>query len=163
MRYYVAVALVGAILSVFGSGCRKEPRPLADRRQEPMVIMTSEFKGVIFPPGYTDIFFDDERTIDGYWFPSQKDILAAEAGIQDFMKTSEPEIFKRLHRYGRQYFGIIVEGQKRIYCNFFVDPEDHPYWKSSYVLILDGGDYYFRIEYDIGSKKCFNFVPNGEA
>ncbi|MBA7686374.1 hypothetical protein ES703_94818 [subsurface metagenome] len=163
MTRYVTIALIGVILSVFDSGCHKKPSSKSEKRQEPVTITTSEFKGVIFPSGWTDIIFDDERTIDGYWTPREKDILAAEAGIQDFMKASEPEIFKRLHQYGRQYFGVIVDGRKRVYCNFFIDPEEHPYWKSSFVLVLDGGANYFRIEYDVDSKKCLNFHPNGEA
>ncbi len=90
-------------------------------------------------------------------------VNAAEAAIHNFTEVSQPEIFTRLHKYGRQYFGIIVKGRKRIYCNFFMNPKEFPSRFSRFVLVLDGGNDYFRIEYDVDSKTCLNFLPNGSA
>jgi len=147
------------ITTIFVNGCSDKSK----KDEKPSIIKIQEFDGVIFSADSTDIIFDTERIIDGYWSPSEEDVHAAEAAIHNFIKVSQPEIFTRLHKYGRQYFGIIVKGRKRIYCNFFMNPKEFPYRFSQFVFVLDGGNYYFRIEYDVDSKTCLNFLSNGEA
>lgn len=151
------------ITIIFVNGCSEDTTDKPKRNKKPSVIAMREFNGVIFSAGCPGIIFDTERIIDGYWSPSEEDIHAAEAAIHTFTEVSQPEIFKRLHKYGRQYFGIIVKGRKRIYCNFFINPKRFPSRFSWFVVVDDGGNNYFRIEYDVDSKTCLNFIPNGQA
>jgi len=151
------------ITIIFVNSCSENISYKPKRNKKPSIITVREFNGVIFSAGCTDIKFDSKRNIDGYWSPSEEDIHATEAAIQNYTVISQPEIFTRLHKYGRQYFGIVVKGRKRIYCNFFTNPTKFPSRFSMFVLVLDGGNNYFRIEYDIDSKTCLDFLPNGPA
>ena len=151
------------ITIIFVNGCSEDATDKPKRNKKPSIIAMREFNGVIFSAGSTDIILGTESIIDGYWSPSEEDIHAAEAAIHTFTEVSQPEVFTRLHKYGRQYFGIIVKGRKRIYCNFFMNPTNFPSRFSDYVFVLDGGNDYFRIEYDVDSKTCLNFSPNGIA
>lgn len=166
------------ITIIFVNGCKEDISSNPKDNKNRSIVKMPEFNGVIFPPDcpeFNDVIFPPEfneiiifdedirRTIDGYWSPSKEDVRAAEVAIRSFLKNSQPEIFARIDKYGRQYFGIIVKGRKRIYCNFFMNPKNFPSRFSDYVFVLDGGNDYFRIEYDVDSKTCLNFSPNGIA
>jgi hypothetical protein len=86
---------------------------------------------------------------------------------QEYKKYSETEIGKirdNLPNYKVQFIGITVDGQKRIHCNFFPASDDELFdWKNSYIFVIDGGFSFWRIEYDLNTKKCLNFESNGYA
>jgi hypothetical protein len=73
--------------------------------------------------------------------------------------------------FGRQYAGLIVGGRKIVYVNVF--PNDmtdfdgkKPVrydWKSKPVIVCDGGDNFFGIEYDPETKTFSHFEFNGYA
>lgn len=65
--------------------------------------------------------------------------------------------------YRVQLVGIMVDGKKRIHCNFFPADEGANYWRESYVMVSDGGYNFWRIDYDMETKKCVNFESNGYA
>lgn len=157
-KHNIAVLFSVLITITFVNGCEKD----IDNNNR-SIIKVPEFDGVIFGPDCNEIMiydFDIRNNIDGYWFPSEEDIREAEISISSFLKTSQPEVFTRIDKYGRQYFGIIVKGRKRIYCNFFMNPKRFPNRYSEYILVLDGGNRYFRIEYDVDSKMCINCMIN---
>jgi hypothetical protein len=89
---------------------------------------------------------------------------------QVYLINSAKKILAEINQYCVQFTGINKDGKKIIHCNFF-HIEDHwkhgspghPNWKESLVMVLDGGYWYWQIEYDIETKKCFNFRVNGEA
>lgn len=66
-----------------------------------------------------------------------------------------------LPEYKRQYVGIVVDGHKRIFCNFFC-ADDLPLSDKPFV-VFDGGEWFFRIQYDLEDKKCYHFNANGYA
>ena len=66
--------------------------------------------------------------------------------IFKYIETQNPEIYKNIHDYKCQFWGISVEGQKRIYCNFFHKDCEAEDWKSEPFIVKDGGmssDNYF--------------------
>ena len=127
-------------------------------------ISTGGVEGVIFPAGQANSVGDATgRKGLTYWTPSESDIASAFPKIRGFLKSEAPSIASRLSQYRCQYFGIIVEGKKRIYCNFFHRDGGIVNWKSEPLFVLDGGDWYFQLEYDLESEKCLNLRINGEA
>lgn len=97
------------------------------------------------------------------WTPTQEDIDAAEPAIAAFIKTKNDKIHSNLDKYRCQYFGIYKDKRKRIYCIFFYFTADRKDWKSKAVIVKDGGDSYFQLEYDMENKACLNFRVNGQA
>ena len=98
-----------------------------------------------------------------YWTPTPADIEEATPNIKEFLEKQNPSIASRLQEYRCQYFGIVVEGKKRIFCNFFHRDRHDEDWQTSPLFVLDGGELYFQLEYNIETKQCLNFMVNGEA
>ena len=127
-------------------------------------ITTGEIEGVIFPANKANFAaLATGRKGLQYWAPSESDIAKAIPKIKTFLATQAPSIASRITKYRCQYFGIIVDGKKRVYCNFFHRDGNESDWKTDGVLVYDGGDWYFQIEYEIETKRCLNFQVNGEA
>ena len=101
----------------------------------------------------------DGKTAGG-WTPSQRDIGTAQPIILKYIKDSNAALSGRLHGYRCQYFGIIVNGKKRIHCNFFRMTEDAKDWKTNPVVVDGGGDWYFQVEYDVENHSCMHFSVN---
>jgi len=99
------------------------------------------------------------------WTPTAEDLQAAEDDVIEEIRRREPAIFERLSDYRCQFIGVVVDGERRIFYNFFcTDDEDvHDSWRSEPVFVLDGGDDYFQLEYDLDTRTCVRFTVNGEA
>ena len=64
--------------------------------------------------------------------------------------------------YNRQYVGIILDGKKMVYANYFCDSLETE-WSKDFVFVLDGGDCYFQFKYDPDSAEFFDLQVNGSA
>ena len=133
-------------------------------------VNTDGVEGVIFPASKADfVAFESGRKDLQYWTPTKSDITAAMPRIKEFLVKQAPTIANKLQKYRCQYFGIVVEGKKIIYCNFFYRDGffqrggHDKAWQTKPVFVFDGGDWYFQLEYDTESKQCINFQVNGEA
>ena len=98
------------------------------------------------------------RTIlnSGDWNPSQQDVpkvlLAVQSllhnpvGLDEYSKADVKIIRKRSKNYRVQFAGVIRDGKKVIWCNFFPahqnDKERFPYWKERKVRVFDGGAWF---------------------
>ena len=151
MRRIISIALIA--LAVVGCGQRQQ------QEQEQMLIT-----GVVLPRSSAHFLPDsrDGKPI-GAWTPSQAAIKLAEPAILEYIKESDQDIFENLDQYRCQYFGIIVAGKKRIYCNFFWFTEESQDWRTRPIFALDGGSWYFQLEYDVETGQCLNFAVNGES
>ncbi len=110
-----------------------------------------------------DIPYSLDGKTEGFWVPTGEILSRAEPAILRYIEEQDGKIFANIDRYRCQYVGIVVQGKKRVYCNFFWPTEDEADWKENFVFVLDGGDMYFQLEYDVDSSKCLNFSVNGEA
>jgi len=128
---------------------------------------------------------------DGRWTPSSDNAIHAEKAVQKFLNRSttelhlafpeivaHPEKFApgaiegckkqlagiNLHygQYGIQFAGIKVHGRRKILCNFFYLPD--PIYvdpSARFVVVNDGGYYFWHIEYDVSMDTCSNIQING--
>ena len=128
--------------------------------QNPQLIKTDKIEGIICT-NFADWSFD--VSAKEFWTPTKKDVFTAEEQIEAYLKTDphHPDILRKLPGYKRQYVGIIVDGHKRIFCRFYCwlpEPlSDQP------IFVSDGGECYFRIQYDFVDKKCHDFWVNGSV
>jgi hypothetical protein len=105
---------------------------------------------------------------DSFWTPSEDDILILEEKLGGYLSQNislfnyhEP-VWERLGDYQRQYIGIQSDGSKIIYGNYFCDNHGKN-WRQEFVSVLDGGNCYFQVEYDIQQGDFTMLMVNGES
>ena len=103
---------------------------------------------------------------DGYWTPSEDDILKLEEKIGEYLSQNpsqfyrQPPVWERLDEYQRQYIGIERGDKQIIYGNYFCD-SGRVNWREELVIVEDGGDCFFQIEYDVESEVFIKLLVNG--
>jgi hypothetical protein len=126
-------------------------------------VDSSGAQGVIFPAGAGDVGGYKYGTISEYWTPTPEDIRTAEAGLHEFLSSAAPHIAAKLSTYVRQYTGFRLEGRDRIFIQFLCWLPYNPEWRCHPVVVTDGGDCYFRLEYDTSSRQYSHLWVNGGA
>jgi hypothetical protein len=131
-------------------------------------IDSKTIKGVIIPKEY---FPDVNRmpvsgvsecwTIEKFDFEDLDNRLEKYLREEAKLRSWNKQLPNKFRNYKRQYVGVVVDGSKRIFINFFCHISGS--WNDRFVQILDGGDCYFQVEYDIGTQKFLNLQINGEA
>jgi hypothetical protein len=163
--FIAAAILVLALIACNGPG-----KPASNT-----LIETPEYTGVIFSENAASkfSFFFDEASTE-YWQPSIDDVSRAEKCIRQTLVSvqQDPNAYQRedaafilenLKEYRRQYVGIVVDGEKRIWCNAFFFDDSYPDWINAPVYVLDGGRDFWQIEYVPHEDKCISFHIHGEA
>jgi len=103
---------------------------------------------------------------DGFWIPSADEIIKLEEDLTGYLSQnssyffSQPPAWERLDEYQRQYVGLERESKQIIYGNFFCDNLGLD-WQETFVVVDDGGDCYFQVEYDMESGLFIMLMVNG--
>jgi hypothetical protein len=103
---------------------------------------------------------------DGFWTPSEEDILTLEKALPEFLSQnptgffSQPPAWERLEEYQRQYVGFMRDGSRLIYGNYFCKNFGID-WRQNIVMVDDGGDCYFQVEYDLDQGIFIMLMVNG--
>ncbi len=113
------------------------------------------------------------------WTPTQSQADAAFRSVQRFLQRPVvadryyleqiSEILKHRKEYRVQFIGRYSKGRKVVLCSFFPirfpsEKEDfHPEWRHQPVEVMDGGCWYWRLDYDPETDRCSNFDVNGYA
>lgn len=109
------------------------------------------------------------RPEQGYWQPLPEDIAALDTALPEFLRVAatqrSPDLWQKASSYKRQYVGIIENDQLLIYMNAFCEnpggAEDS--WKSIPVIVMDGGDCFFQVVYNIQPGTFDRLMINGDA
>jgi cyclophilin family peptidyl-prolyl cis-trans isomerase len=102
-----------------------------------------------------------------YWTPDEDDVEDLEDEIEDFLEDAAEDgdvgedVVEGLPEYGRQYAGIVEDGDELILANFFCDGGSNP--ETIPVVVADGGDCFFRVTYDVDEEEFSDLEVNGEA
>ncbi len=103
---------------------------------------------------------------EGFWTPSAEDILKLEEGLAAYLSQNssyfflQPPVWESLEDYQRQYIGLERGGIQIIYGNFFCDSLGLD-WQETFVVVEDGGDCYFQVEYNVESGFFIKLIVNG--
>jgi hypothetical protein len=110
-----------------------------------------------------------------YWTPTPQDIAQLEGQLPTYLRANahQPDQWRTLSEHLRQYLGVERAGRKQIYVNFLgvqafsLIRRPHKKaaieraWRSTALVICDGGPDYFGVEYDVGARMFtrvdFNF------
>jgi hypothetical protein len=98
--------------------------------------------------------------VDGAWDPSPGEI--------DLLESKLPKLNNRfecgidMNAYTRQYFGIVVQGQKVVYVNaFFGLPDSKLPWMQRFIDVCDGGNRAWGVLFYPATEGFRDFVFNG--
>ena len=106
------------------------------------------------------------QNVSEFWQPSQSQIAVLEKSLPNFIlaRATRHEPIPDLRPYHRQYVGVVVNGERLIYGNFY--PSEKPFIKSSNslpVVICDGGPAFWGILYSPKSGAFRELMRNGVA
>lgn len=113
-------------------------------------------------------WISSDGELDGYWTPSAENIQSLEGDLASFLRQNadsfrrQPPVWEQLDQYKRQYVGVIIGGKQVIYGNFFCT-ETGVDWREDWVLVMDGGDCFFQIQFDVENGTFTSLTVNGEA
>lgn len=123
------------------------------------VVRGAGFAGAIVPERDAPGLSPHEQ---GYWTPAEADVLAFEAGLGAFLEGAAPALGQRATAYTRQYAGLLRDGRRLLYASFLCDTYGEPWWREP-LLVLDGGDCFFQLTFDLERGSYGNLMISGEA
>lgn len=101
-----------------------------------------------------------ERT----WQPTDADVDAMEAllpgKLAELPQAREVDFSGVLARWQRQYVGIVREGRRFIYGNYF-PVESTIDWRKLPIGFCDGGPQFFGAEFDVSARHITRIDFNG--
>ena len=102
----------------------------------------------------------------GFWTPSADDIFKLEEGLVEYLSQNssyfyrQPPAWEQLDEYQRQYIGLERGGRQIIYGSFFCNNLGMD-WRQKLVIVEDGGDCYFQVEYNVEDGAFIMLMVNG--
>jgi hypothetical protein len=132
------------------------------------VVRTESFEGVIVPGDKAKEFMKAFSSVEEKetWTPGKDAILKLEERLEAYLKKAaakhSPKLWTKLAPYKRQYVGLIRNNRRVIFTNFFCDALRVD-WKTSVVVVEDGGDCFFTVMFDANGSRFYDLRINGEA
>jgi hypothetical protein len=162
----IAASLAGGPDGVSATNARGVSVAVQDSYQG---IKIGKIEGAIVPAARGAEFHKALTGSEGkeYWTPTKADVQKLEEKIEFYLrKTADkrsPALWSKLADYKRQYAGVVENGRRKIYANFFCNTAQIKHWKAMPVAVEDGGDCFFQIKYDVEAGTFSNLYINGEA
>ena len=97
--------------------------------------------------------------VSGFWSPSPAQMIAIEKLLPDLLRKNGQKL--NLSDY-RQYIGVTSHGKKLIYLNSFPSEVTKRLdWRTTAVVVCDGGDAFWGVEFDPADNTFHNLQFNG--
>lgn len=129
------------------------------------------------------IILNEEYRPDGYrsekWTPSAEQVQKTLKAVRHYIDAVElfdtsreyqqlQYIKEHFQNYTVQLVGYEFEGKKKIWCNFihisFLDTEEErERWSKNVIMVMDGGQDFWQLEFEPATGEISNFYINGEA
>ena len=136
-------------------------------------------QSVIFTPNQAadlikSVCYAAPKELSGYWTPQEYDLDGIEHALSVFFESKRPEAKVDYSQYRRQIVGVKRNKNFLLFINYFhFDIKEEQtfkgnrriidQWKTKPYIASDGGNYFFRILYDIKTKSIIWYECNGEA
>jgi hypothetical protein len=104
--------------------------------------------------------------VSQFWSPSLEQIQRLESALSTYIRLGDgpKPVIANSVQYHRQYVGIIVNGRRLIYGNFYpTSVSDYFDEKSTPVVVCDGGASFWGIVFEPESSKFLDLQVNGPA
>jgi hypothetical protein len=153
--------VVGWMLAVLATGAGAAPAA---------VHRTPAANRAVFTADATRRTFSSVPAGWAFWTPESADVRAFEEKLPAFLRREMADdvdvearsLWKVVHRFKRQYFGVVKNGRRVIESSFFCHVMDDR-WRRERVEVFDGGLCYFRVTYDVERGEFSGLVVNAEA
>lgn len=88
------------------------------------------------------------------WKPSASQIAKMEQQLDNYLRQHYPAIRQQIHQSYFQYAGLIRKQHRFIYINVIDEyAQNSPDWRHTAMIICDGGDRFWGLEYDPATEK----------
>jgi hypothetical protein len=103
---------------------------------------------------------------ESIWAPSPEQLQQAEQDLGQLDTLAPADCCGAVRvgdpkAYQRQYYGIIVKGQRLIYVNAFLDTIPNKEWRQYAIVICGGGTAAWGALYDPAARQFSEFAFNG--
>jgi len=151
------IVLIPAIVAAIIAGC-------SDREE----ITT----GVILDGQRLEQFPAETAGLDisaPYWTPTAEQASLADMAVLDHLRrmdtTRSRQISDAISDYKRQYVGYTVGGKQWMLVNAMCRQywESQEIWKSSVVVVLDGGTCFFNARFEMATSTVHSLEINGDS
>jgi hypothetical protein len=145
------------------SSATPEPAPMAP-------LATPELRVIVAAAAGRDFYFFRPEPAS-FFTPSDREVADLEAKLPAFLRASHPAsrrptvpLAERMPKYMRQYVGFVdLSGTRRIWGNFFCDSFGGTDWRTHAILVKDGGDCFFNVQFDPATGTFNALMVNGEG
>lgn len=174
MRFpFLAVIFVALLLSA----CNGPKEATPEAGPENTLVEKPAYTGVIISEsGISEFRYMFDSVSTRFWEPSMDGVASAEKCIRQFLASAQQDpkldtyqkesaafILEHLEEYGRQSVGIVVDGEKRIWCNSFFLDDSFPEWQRIPVDVDGGGNRFWQIDYIVPKDECVHLAVHGES
>ncbi len=176
-RFFVKILMTFACLGIAGCAIPNDPTTPTHSPEpsptDPTPLLAENGAWVSMLPATAEEFqvatwASPSGTFSDYWMPGPDDIAALEGQLGAYLQThatqffGHPTVWEQLDEYHRQYVGLVVDGKPLIYGNFFCT-ETETDWLNEWVIVLDGGDCFFQVTFDVEGQMFIRLQVNGES
>jgi hypothetical protein len=174
-RLLVTMGLVSFLGSLSCAPSRPSRAPAGGCKGALALVTTRGVRGVVVPSIASRRALQLRRKdVEDYWVPSEDDVASVEAGLRDAVRErlaaakKEPpspgrqrdiaaldHILQHFPEYLRQYAGVTINGSRRVLVNAF--PDDTYCWRDEYIVIEDGGPWFWDIQYDVKLREFLHW------
>lgn len=160
--------IIFIVAGILFTSCFMPARSFGQQQVDFEELKTDTIEGVIVPADKAPAYYRSIH-VDGYFTPLKDDILKAESKLIDFIEFATPEskgypfvpdLDKKLANYKRQYVGVVLKGEKKIWLNFFCRVIGNFDWKHNPCVFYRGGGCYFNVLYSIDSGEFSKLIIN---
>ena len=146
---------------------------------EPCISLGDDSRAVIFPKSRArelikHVCYKAPPGISEYWTPTAEDLKNVESSFPAYLDEVKPAAKDTWPRLHRQITGVMKGEDRFLFISYFLmdalqdanNPQKTAFaerWKSKPYWVCDGGEYYFRVLYDVKRKKYVWFECNGRA
>jgi len=143
--------------------------------------------------GHKQLGFPGWHESQRFWSPTTDDVTLFEAGLQaaledaiehpqrydlwaeksesraQFVSSETQKILERLPNYRRQVFGIVVDGEKKLFVSFLPGADWNEFgdqfsdWKTRTMAVSDGGFWFWSLQFSSEAKEYTKLNSHGYA
>ena len=107
------------------------------------------------------------QNVSEYWTPSDQQVADLKSALEDYLQQHSADrgyaLSYPLDSYHGQYAGIVSDGKRLVYANFYIHQADWLHEDTEPVDVCDGGRSFFGVVFDPAAGKVLTIAFNGEG
>ena len=107
------------------------------------------------------------QNISDYWTPTDLQVAALKTALEDYLRQHSADrgdvLSHPLDSYHAQYVGIVSDGKRLVYGNFYIHQADWLHEDTQPVSVCNRGRDFFGVAFDPATDRIVDVVFNGEG